>query len=283
MRSILLALALPALLAAQEKWSEPIERWKSEIEARSGGAVVIARALFDARTRSWSVASGTPQREALMAYLADPEFGRQLEAAHALTVSHRDGDRVTSWIFLNMQRSREWANEDAIIGHELGHAWLKAEGYPTPRFVPGPTACLSVHTGDVVQHILLREEMDRRGIRYRPGWIQDLEATVRHMESGGAPPSEPCQRVQQAALWIDARLGLTATDWPGLPRYFELQRKQYPALSGIVEDIVKYLRDADVHSKDGHRAALAYVFPRLKMAATGSEVAQITTSLKINR
>jgi len=252
---------LAALLAAGETWSEPIERWRTEIEARSGGDVIIARALFDRQTGTWSLASGTPQRAALMAYLADPEFARQLQAAHALTVSHRDGDRVSSWIYLNMQRSREWMNADAIIAHELGHAWLKAQGYPSPRFISGPTACLSVHTGDVVQHILIRGEMDRRGIRYKPGWIQDLE-------KGSAPPTEPCQKVLQAALWIDARLGLTVSDWPGLPRYFELQAKQSPALAPIVEDVVKYLRDADVHGKDSHRAALTYVFAQLKLAAT---------------
>lgn len=273
MRLLLLATALCA--CAQEP-GEPIARWKQEIEAKGSGPIVIVRVIRDPAANTITVAGDTPERELVKQYLMQEDVVRQLMAAHALTVSHTEGDRVTNFILLNMDRAGEWQSEDALLAHELGHVWLKSMGYPTPRYLPGPAACLSTHTGNVVQHILLREELDRRGIAFREGWVRDLQADLGALES--KPPSSlpPCRRVQQTALWIDARLGLTRKDWPELPRYEKALRQRFPDLAPSVDEISAYLRKKDVRDKAAHREALVFVFDRLKQAATGQEAAGLS-------
>jgi hypothetical protein len=268
MRLFLLATALCAF--AQEP-GEAIVRWKQEIEARGSGPIVIVHVIRDSAANTITIPSNTPERELVKQYLMQEDLVRQLMAAHALTVSHTEGERSTNFILLNMDRAAEWQNEDALLAHELGHVWLKSMGYPAPRYVPGPTACLSTHTGDVVQHILMRDELDRRAIVFREGWIRDLQSDLAALESNPPASLQPCSLVQQAALWIDVRLGLTSKDWAELPRYEKALRTQFPSLAPIVDEVATYLKSRNVREKAVHREALRFVFDRLQQAGVGQE------------
>jgi hypothetical protein len=272
MRTLVMA---ATLLAGAQELSEPLAAWKREIEAKGSGPIIVVRVVKGPAANTITVSNDTPERELVKQYLQQEDLVRQLVAAHALTVAHSDGDRVINLVLLNMERSAEWQSEDALLAHEFGHVWLKAMGYPAPRYVPGPAACLGTHTGNVVQHILLREELDRRGIDFRTSWIRDLQTELSAKESKPSSAMEPCQRVQQTALWLDVRLGLQEKDWAELPRYESTLRQRYPNLAPAVDEISAYLRKTDVHEPAAYREALVQVFERLKLAGVGGGMAAL--------
>jgi hypothetical protein len=263
------------LLAGAQELSEPLAAWKREIEAKGSGPIIVVRVVKGPADNTITVSNDTPERELVKKYLQQEDLVRQLMAAHALTVANRVGDRVTNLVLLNMERAAEWQSEDALLAHEFGHVWLKAMGYPAPRYVQGPVACLGTHTGNVVQHILLREELDRRGIDFRTSWIRDLQTELSSKESKASSAMEPCERVQQTALWLDVRLGLKAKDWAELPMYETTLRRRYPSLAPAVDEIATYLRKTDVHDPAAYRKALAFVFDRLKLAGVEGGMASL--------
>lgn len=266
---------MTSLFALALLWQagDAISAWQQEIEQEGKAPVVIARVYRDRAQNTITLPPETPQRELVKSYLQKEEFVRNLMDAHALLISHRDNFGMTHLIVLNMDRAGEWASEDAIIAHELGHAWLKARGYPAPILQDGPTMCLGIHTGDVVQHILIRAEMERRGIDYRTGWLRDLDAALEGMEKDPAMPTEPCKRLRLAALWLDVRLGLSPQAWPNYSRFERLMTARAAWMKLFIDQIDAYLRGIDAADKTAHRQALDYIFARLKLIAQGTEMA----------
>ena len=261
------------LLALLGFWqlSAPLAQWKQEIEKESHAPLVIARVYRDRQQNTITLPPDTPQRDIAKSYLMKEEFVRQLMQSYALLISHHGPAGLVNIIMLNMDRKAEWASEDAIIAHEMGHVWLKALDYPVPIIQDGPNMCLGIETGDVVQHILIRREMDRRGIDYLEGWRRDLDAALQKLEDEPAEssPTEPCRRLRLAALWLDVRLGLTDATWPNRPRLEAELRTHAAPMLPIVDQIETYLRGVDVASKPVHGEALSFVLERLKLIARG--------------
>jgi hypothetical protein len=261
-------LSLLALAAPDAR----IESWRAEIERLGGAPVLIARIEQDAATRQLHVAPSTPQPEFFELYLKDPEFVRQLLQARALTVNFAGLGGKRNLIFLNMARHAEWGdNEEALIGHELGHAWVKAQGYATPVYPGGPTACLFIHAADVVQHVLIRDEMDRRGIAQRDRMRQDFEDSLPAWLRSGEAGLSSCDRVKLAAVWLDMRLGLTQSEWERRDEFEETLGKRFPLVRAAVDDLTAVMEVRDVSDKSAHRAALALVFERLRRLGMTAE------------
>jgi hypothetical protein len=257
--------ALPGLLCLYAWAGDPIKEWIAEIEAK-GGTVRIARVTYDAAAGTLSIPPDTEGHAEFAAMLRQEEFVRQLVAAQALEATQESKDGPYYLIFLNMDRAADWqGHEDAIIGHELGHAWIKALGYPTLAYSESPSACLAIHTADVVQHILIRGELARRGIDAFPTWIETLDAALTQWKEVPLPEKlTPCDALLTASLWIDVQLGLPAEKWPRRAAFDELLRERYPDMDATVSEIANYLSDRDVTDKAVYREALAFVFRRLR-------------------
>ncbi len=243
-----------------------LAQWKGEIEARSGLPLVVAEAEYQESDHSFRLAPETPQRAAFVEYLKNENFRGQFMQMYAVFVHHKAPGGGAYLVMLNGMRRADWqGQEEALIAHEFGHAWIKAQGYPTPMFVDNQWACVGVHSGDIVQHGLIRSEQDRRGIEFRKFWLSGLEAATLQMESGPPPPREDrCARIRVAAQWLDVKLGLKPGEWPAQARYEAALRKWMPEVAPTVSDLVKLLKDKDLSSKDVHRAALKAVFELLK-------------------
>lgn len=149
----LVLLALPPVL----------EQWRAEIEAAGGAPVLVAEVEFSADGSEMRLPDDVPGRPLFVQYLRREDFVRQFLLMRGVLVHHQGPDANAFLVLLNGARRGEWgAHEASLLGHEFGHAWLRARGYPAPVFPPGPLACLAIHTGDIVQHVLIRREMDRR-------------------------------------------------------------------------------------------------------------------------
>ena len=259
-------LSLSALpLCADSSGDAAVLKWRDELAAR-GAQVYIARVALDPQTNTLRLPTDTPERASFAAYLKQDEFVRQLMAAQALTVSSRDGNGTRNYIFLNMSRTSDWeGHEDAILAHELGHVWLRALGYPSPIYQGGQTACLSIHAGDVVQHVLIRRETQRRGIDYAAQSIRALEQAMRDYWPSNT--LEPCTAVQEAALWVDVRLGISQARWSRLPQFETFMRRNFATLESAVDDLETYLKPLDLRDKNVHRQALRYAFERFRTLA----------------
>jgi hypothetical protein len=252
------------VLAAVVTLTAALLSWKAEIESR-GVAVVVAEVEKSA-SGALAVAQDTPHLDLLAPYLASEDFQRQFALMHASTVFQRAPGREVAFVLLNGDRRAEWApDQEALLAHELGHAWIKAEKYPTPVFVPGPHACLAVHTGDITQHVLIRQEMERRGIEYRRGWLAQLERAIPVMQSAAPPPEEDrCARARLAAQWVDVKLALAPGEWPAQASYEAAVRRYMPEIVSTVERITDYVRRRDLTDRGQHREALKAVFEMLK-------------------
>lgn len=256
---------MAAVLASAVLLSAALLAWKAEIEQRNM-EVVVAEARRSAPTAAFSVPADTPRLDILSGYLAMEDFQRQFALMRATTITHRLPERQIAFILLNGDRRPEWERfQEALLAHEFGHAWIRAQLYPAPVFVPGPHACLAVHTGDIVQHVLIRKELDRRGISFRRHWLEDLEGAIPVMEAAQPPPQDDrCARARLAAEWVDVRLGLAAGEWPQQERYERAARRYMPEIVFTVERITSYLRGVDVADRTAHRQALETVFGILK-------------------
>jgi hypothetical protein len=264
-----LAAFLLAVAAQAQTLSPALSAWRQEIEKQGGGPVLVARVYFDKAENTVTLGEDTPRRELFAQYLKQEEYAAQLQMMFAMTVVHRGPDGPAALILLNMAREAEWrGHEDAVLGHELGHAWIRAQGYAAPIFQPGLAGCLAINTGDIVQHILIRKEMDARGIEHLPFWLKTLDEATQAAAGTKPPPEEDrCVRVRQAEQLVDVRLGLNGVEWPGREAYEKVVARVFPEVEGTVEEIVDYLKDKDVADKDVHRTALAVVFEKLKALA----------------
>ncbi len=253
------------MLAAAIALSAALLSWKAEIESK-GVAVVVAVAEKEEASGRFSVPPDTPRREFLEPWLASPDFAGQFALMQATMVYQRAPGGDVAFVLLNGAWRSSWeGHEEAMLAHEFGHVWLKAEKFPSPVFVPGPHACIAIHTGDIAQHVLIRKEMERRGIDYRRQWLGGLERAISLMETAAPPPEDDrCARARLAAEWVDVKLGLEPGAWPAQPRYEAAARRYMPEVVSTVERIAGYVRSHDMNDRTRHREALVAVFEMLK-------------------
>jgi hypothetical protein len=247
--TLLLLLAAASEPSGRVELSPRLAAWKSEIEAR-GQRIILARVYPD-------VPQDTDQRAAVARVLADPAYAAQLRNAHAMTVNLEGYGRRASFILLNMARYSEWrAFEEPLIAHEFGHVYLHVRGYRSPGIAPGEPVCEATHVGDMVQHILIRQEMKKRGIDYVPWMAGTLDPVIAILRKGGPAPNGRCDQLARLSMWVDASLGLTERDWPRLPEFLELMQQRFPELAPVEASLRDQLAALDVTRIPTYESAL---------------------------
>ncbi|MBI4874624.1 MAG: hypothetical protein HY822_08325 [Acidobacteria bacterium] len=264
----LVSIAL-GLAGAEAPLSERLEAWKQEIE-QAGGQVVVARIATDPESGQIRIPPGTPRRIALARYLAEPRFAEQFARTHATTINHPSPEGRVHFVLLNMARAGEWKDgEEALLAHEFGHAWLDARGFRSPP--PGADAlpCLAIQSGDIVQHVLIRRELDSRGIPFRSPWIRSLEQALDKLRNSGPGESAgTCDALARITLWTDVRLGLTPEQWGRAAEFDQAFRKAFPVLAPVAEELAAVLSAVDLTALERYHRALAYVRQRLAVVLT---------------
>jgi hypothetical protein len=244
-----------------------LARWKADIEATGKTTVVLARVFTDANRNELVLPEDAEFRPFLRRLLSSESFVTQFVQTHAMNVNADTGLRPISAVFLNMALAADWeGQEDAVIAHELGHIWLHARGYEAVR-VPGGLSCEAVHAGDIVQHILIREQMRARRIDFLPFWIRTLESALEQMtkQSGGeSGTADRCRHIARLALWVDVDLGLTDREWPRRQAMLSALRKSFPQLEGDETQIAAMLRGRNLRDYPTYRDALRAVFFRVQ-------------------
>jgi hypothetical protein len=197
--------------------------WRNGIEALDARPLVTAR--IPVVNGAYFLAPDLPERPTLVPFFRDDSFRGQFVRTHALSLN----TARARFVLLNQQRLRLYpGTEEDLLSHEFGHAWLDARGFKAPPFRGGPLACEPIHTGDIVQHIAIRAEQDRRGFAFRPGWIRSLaQALNPEIE----PARDPCTRLERLSLYADTALGLDAAQWPDLPVFLEQLVRNDPKLA----------------------------------------------------
>ena len=260
---------LPFLLAQVLTLSGPLGDWATEIGRLTGSPVVILR------LQNGEPPNAEPHRRLITRYFTNTSFVEMFSAAQAMSINPKDPVVKFQYVLINNQLApRDIAGVDGLVAHELGHLWIKAQGFSTAQFVPAKTACLSVITGDVVQHIVMRNELDRRQIQWRPAWIRGIEPALTQLEkdvdrTGDKVPV--CQKLAQILLWVDIELGISSKDWPKRTRLLELMAIRFPEVASIAEPLCDGLRNAQLLNKQVHRAALVSVFGVLKQFAISQQ------------
>jgi len=253
--NLLLAIALQAVALPQG-----IGTWRADIEREFKVKVPIVWA--DGELRGDSEGFELAGRQ-----LGKDDFRRQFSLMQAAMISERT-DGVDQFVILVNLGSRDsWRGfEEALLGHELGHLWLRARRLPAPAYRGGPLGCVSVHTGDIAQHILIRAEMDRRGIDHRTFFMQNLDAAARGLEQSEAA-ADDCAWARQAAIWVDARLAFQGREWPGRSRYESAAGRRYAEAGAAASRIVSMLEGKDLNEPFIHRQALVDVHAVLQELA----------------
>jgi hypothetical protein len=242
--------------------SGPLELWRLEIE-KAGPQTVYLLAL----PPGFPVPEGTANKAVLEQFTDNPNFQEQFARAQALSITYQGPEGRLSFVLLNPTQTTP-EDEPYVIAHEFGHLWLKAQRYPAPSYLGGPSSCLSILAGDAVQHVLIRAEMDRRKIAWRPPWLRSLGLALEGLQRQIDPPApDRCQAVAQAVLWIDVSLGLTKAQWPERTRFLETLSKQFPLIQPAAAELAAELKRANLASKPEHQQALQTVFTRLKQMA----------------
>jgi hypothetical protein len=231
--------------------SPHLQDWKKDIERLDQREIHLARVFTNTATNELNLPDDAELRPVLVKLLSSEDFVRQLIAAHALNVNLDGKTRKVSLIVLNMARAADWnGQEDALIAHEFGHIWLHARGYQAFSMVGG-MSCQALHAGDIVQHILIRDEMLRRGIDYKPFLIRTLETALTELEKGLASPSDatdPCRQMARIALWTDVSLGLTKSDWPRKDDFDAAMHKRFPVIEPRLRSILALIQDKDLQN-----------------------------------
>jgi len=262
----LLALLFAGLAAAETSsrvvLSPPLAQWKRDIEAAGKTTVVLARVFTDTARNELTLPDDVEFRPFLRKMLNDEAFVKQFVQTHAINVNSNTGLRPISVVLLNMARSADWeGQEDAVIAHELGHIWLHTRGYEAPQGLDG-LSCVAVHAGDIVQHVLIREQMRARHIDYLPFWISSLEAALLQMD--GRTVSNPqiadqCQHISRLALWVDVAVGLSDREWPRRQALLAGFRNRFPELKDRSDRIAAILRGRNLNQKVMYQKTLRSV------------------------
>lgn len=253
-------LALSLALAAQPVPPE-IERWREDLREVFGVTIPI---VWVGRT-----VEGDPEGMDLAArQMASEGFRAQFQMMQAATVTESLAGEQRIAVLMNESWRPSWSgHEAALLGHELGHVWLRLRRLPAPAYSGGATACLAVHTGDIVQHVLIRAELERRGIDHRSLLMKNMDEAAAAMMRGSAA-RDSCAAARQAALWVDSRLGLKEKEWPGRADYEAAARRLFPEAEGPVGRIVGLLGGKDLDDRFVHRQALVDIYAELRPLAT---------------
>lgn len=236
--------------------------WAADIERLTQSKIIVMR------LSPGELPADEPHRSVARKHFSDPVFLQMFSAAQALSLNPSGPAGPFQYIFLNAKLApQDQGALNGLLGHELGHLWIRALGYPTPRYATGEAGCLSVATGDALQHILMRGEMDRRGIEWRSGFVNQLELALAKMKE--PLPKEPaktprCQMLAQISLWLDVDLGLKEKDWSHREEFLQLLGKRFPAVAEQGRILSKDLADVNLADKDVHRRELQRVFTQLK-------------------
>jgi hypothetical protein len=267
----LLGLTAQAALAAPPL-SERLETWKREIERR-GEQLVVARIETDPETNRLRIPPDTPRHALLARLLAVQGLAGQFVQTHAMTLNQQAMEGRVHFVLLNMARAAEFKDaEEPLLAHEFGHAWLDALGFRSPDAAAEALPCLAIRAGDIVQHILIRGETERRGFVFRDYWIRNLDLALDALKKEGAPgDAGACDSLARIALWTDVRLALSADSWSRYGEFDQAFRRRFPLLAETVDELVTVLQAVDLTALERFRRALAYVHGRLAAAVEATE------------
>lgn len=214
-------------------YGQNLESWQTEIEARLGEPVrILTWPNLEVDPEDWPLLQG---------HLQNAAFLQAVGQARGITLNLSVAGRQLPFVFLHPARMP--GHEDAraaILGHELGHLWLMANGFAMPAFDGGPRACLAIHTGDIVQHELMRREMDRRGIAWREFAAWDYEQAwqaVKERPVGGA--GNACTRAHRLSLMVDIRAGFPGEQAEWRHGYLRILGAQDPEAEALAIEIVE--------------------------------------------
>ncbi|MCZ2151026.1 MAG: hypothetical protein LC126_25035 [Bryobacterales bacterium] len=230
-----------------------LEDWSREIEVISGSAVLLVRVETNASDHTLHIPPAFPGREIVRQYFLQEPFVEQFFRAHALSLN-QDGFH---FILLNMARAADWQGlEDSLLAHEYGHIWLDVLGYRAPAYIPA-APCLPTHAGDIVQHVLIREETRRRGFDYMTFWRRNQERWLNSMVAlTQGPELEACRRLQLLSAWVDAQLGSTSVEWVKRAEYLGMLNRLYPRLAASANLLVETLDGRDLWDRSLYEAVL---------------------------
>lgn len=240
--------------------SPQMAKWKAEIEAGGKTTVVLARVFTDAGRNELVLPGDAEFRPFLRTLLESKPFVTQLVQTHAINVNSNTGLRPISVVLLNMARAADWdGQESSVIAHEFGHIWLHVRGYQAPHVARG-LSCEAVHAGDIVQHILIREQMSIRRIDFLPFWIRTLEVALDELnaKTGDQPQQriDPCQRISRLALWVDVVLGVSDKEWSRRPLLLAAFQKNFPELDQPATGIATMLRGKNLQDHQTYERLL---------------------------
>ena len=239
--------------------------WATELSQLSKRQVVVIS------LRPGELPAQEPHRSVAKQHFAAESFGKMFASAQALSLNPPATAGGYQYIFVNQDLApKDPEAFTGLLAHELGHLWIKAQGYPAPRYLAGEAGCLSVAAGDALQHILMRSEMDRRGFQWRAGFVSQLEPALHKMEEDAkdqAAAVPRCQKLAQVSLWLDVALGITARDWLQRGRFLELLEQRFPDVAQAGKQLTAELGPLDLADKRIHRMELERVFDLLKQFA----------------
>lgn len=247
-----------ALALASQAVPPAIEHWRSDLREEFGAGIPIVWVGPGLQGDAEGMALAERQ-------LADEGFRAQFQLMQAAAVTESlpsGGQRIV--VLMNEAWRQTWSgHEAALLGHELGHVWLRLRRLPAPAYSGGTTACLAVHAGDIVQHVLIRAEMERRDIDHKSFLMKSLDDTTPALKQGAAA-RDLCANARQTAMWVDARLALRGMDWPGRDDYENAAGRLYPEAAVAVDRILELLNQKDLNDRFVHRQALIDVFAVLR-------------------
>ena len=235
--------------------------WQQEIESRGGASLIPVRVFVEVRNGAptYVLPDDTPQRPLLAQYFGDANFRAQFVRTHAVSIQLP----TVSFIVLNMDRMKDMgAGEEILLSHEFGHAWLHAQGLRAPVLPPGQAGCQAIHVGDIVQHLLIRDEQTRRGFDFRPGWVRDLQAAaekLRQQPPDTTTPIDPCLRLERLALLVDVEAGLTDGQWTGRKEFLDRLPAGDPRLKDMAGRLTRILRGYDLANATEYYLGLSTV------------------------
>lgn len=257
--------------SAAVRLSERLAEWKAEIEAVRASRVVLARIYTDRERNEIILPADADERPLLRQYFLNPAFLAEFVHMHAANLTHIEQDRLVHFVLLNMARAEEWgAEEEAVIAHEFGHIWLFVNNYPAPAFEGRSDSCVAIQAGDAVQHVLIRDQMRRRGIDFNPYWVRNLRVQLEALENAGpeAFRSLPvCRQVAMLTQWVDVRLGLSAESWEEFDRYEAAMERSFPHLKEPAAEIAGMLEGAELSEPEAYTAALRAVLLKMSVLA----------------
>ncbi|MFN7937043.1 MAG: hypothetical protein U0R19_27215 [Bryobacteraceae bacterium] len=235
-----------------------LDKWREEIESLSAGKVVLVRVETEQPENVLRIPAEFPGRAVVVRLLTQETFVRQFVQAHALNVNYSGEEGVFHFILLNMARAADWqGREDDLLAHEYGHIWLAAKGYKSPAYAD---RCLAIAAGDIVQHILVREEGARRGFDYPAFWKQTHEAWLEKEAAITDPPAlDACQKMLLVSEWVDATLAFAEGGWERRDAYLGLLSQRHPTMQPVVEELAAWLSDADLWDHGTYQSALQHV------------------------